>query len=499
MSVKYHVNPKTGRPNLCRAKTPESCDYYDGNTNTEAPHFDSKEQARAYVEQELSKELGNTTTLTKNNNDKNKKIGEVKTIVETENTIKLKQLINEVNDETYGHDKELYIQKMQEMGEIFNNELKDRLGFNPDELDTSSYNPDLDKIGIETRKLLSELKETGNVQNVKITGKYADNLRKAISVLPNNAHFNQSIYVGIENKDVKQRGGSFINGKKVKINAKGTIGTNKIPTNAQIGDYFICEGGYIDSLANNGSGASIQKITNIRNCNSRKDYNSFERSVNPDDKETMEAINYIRNRGLYRYGELMVAPEEIDKKYPNFSKTFYNTKIYDVENYFISDMGAPKQKGRSFVKANDSEIVVKDKWGNSVNVRKQLYKEQKIVLDRSQSTIKFKRSWVDNNENSILTHEYCHSLQAHGKNTTEREFFKQLTKDKTPVYDPMYQEELYQGFPNDYMGVERGDELLTVATESWLYPEYATGFYGKDRKESAVPIRNWVAGFWLSR
>lgn len=60
MSIKYHVNPETGRPNICRAKTPESCLYYDSKTSTEAPHFDTKEAARTHAEKELDKEHGKT-------------------------------------------------------------------------------------------------------------------------------------------------------------------------------------------------------------------------------------------------------------------------------------------------------------------------------------------------------------------------------------------------------------------------------------------------------
>lgn len=61
----YHVNPETGRPNICRAKTPEGCLYYNAETGVEAPHFNSKEEARAYVEGEMNKELGETKSLSK--------------------------------------------------------------------------------------------------------------------------------------------------------------------------------------------------------------------------------------------------------------------------------------------------------------------------------------------------------------------------------------------------------------------------------------------------
>lgn len=54
---KYHVNPETGRPNLCRAKNPEAYLYYNAETGIEASHFNSKEEARIYAEKELSKKI----------------------------------------------------------------------------------------------------------------------------------------------------------------------------------------------------------------------------------------------------------------------------------------------------------------------------------------------------------------------------------------------------------------------------------------------------------
>lgn len=66
MSAKrYHINPETMRPNICQAKTPESCPYYDKETQTPAPHFDNKVDARAYVEKVMKEEEGETKTLQK--------------------------------------------------------------------------------------------------------------------------------------------------------------------------------------------------------------------------------------------------------------------------------------------------------------------------------------------------------------------------------------------------------------------------------------------------
>lgn len=54
MATKYHINPETGRVNICRAKV--QCDFaVDG---VEPPHFDNKADAKAGAEEMLSEEHG---------------------------------------------------------------------------------------------------------------------------------------------------------------------------------------------------------------------------------------------------------------------------------------------------------------------------------------------------------------------------------------------------------------------------------------------------------
>lgn len=52
---KYHINPETGEPSICKAKTPQSCKYYDKETQTEPPHFNSKEEGRKHYESMMNK------------------------------------------------------------------------------------------------------------------------------------------------------------------------------------------------------------------------------------------------------------------------------------------------------------------------------------------------------------------------------------------------------------------------------------------------------------
>ena len=52
MSVRYHISPKTGNPNICRAKTPESCPVSQ-NTEGVVEHFESKADARKAFEKHM--------------------------------------------------------------------------------------------------------------------------------------------------------------------------------------------------------------------------------------------------------------------------------------------------------------------------------------------------------------------------------------------------------------------------------------------------------------
>ena len=52
MARRYHINPDTGRPNICRAQTPERCEYAKGEDIPE--HYDTKEGAREAYAKSMS-------------------------------------------------------------------------------------------------------------------------------------------------------------------------------------------------------------------------------------------------------------------------------------------------------------------------------------------------------------------------------------------------------------------------------------------------------------
>jgi len=59
--TRYHVNPESGRPNICKAKI--KCDFaVDGQ---EPPHFNNKEEARNYAEKSMQQQYGETSRVLK--------------------------------------------------------------------------------------------------------------------------------------------------------------------------------------------------------------------------------------------------------------------------------------------------------------------------------------------------------------------------------------------------------------------------------------------------
>lgn len=105
------------------------------------------------------------------------------------------------------------------------------------------------------------------------------------------------------------------------------------------------------------------------------------------------------------------------------------------------------------------------------------------------------------NEQSILLHEYCHTVQYISKispKRQEQEMFEHIAKNKD--FSDKYNVNYYTGFPDDYMGAASKAELLPMATEGLFSASVPTRgfFYGSDRGENAHKVRRWVTGLWLS-
>jgi len=74
--TKYHISPKSGRPNICRADKQE-CPL-KSDDGKPAPHFTDKSEAKAYAEGMLTEEHGALSVIVKKKPE-NKKTSKVKT------------------------------------------------------------------------------------------------------------------------------------------------------------------------------------------------------------------------------------------------------------------------------------------------------------------------------------------------------------------------------------------------------------------------------------
>lgn len=66
----YHINAETGRLNICRAKTPESCPLKPPFGEDDTPHFTTKEEGRVYAEAKLAEEYSPTVGAKKDSPSK---------------------------------------------------------------------------------------------------------------------------------------------------------------------------------------------------------------------------------------------------------------------------------------------------------------------------------------------------------------------------------------------------------------------------------------------
>lgn len=54
--MRYHISKETGRPSICRAKSPDTCRAVPMFNESVVPHFENKLDAQKYIEEQLSKD-----------------------------------------------------------------------------------------------------------------------------------------------------------------------------------------------------------------------------------------------------------------------------------------------------------------------------------------------------------------------------------------------------------------------------------------------------------
>jgi len=70
MTKKYHISKETGRPNICRAKTPQTCTAEPAFHEQQPPHFENKTIAQQYIEEKLQENNSVLVSNKKNNETK---------------------------------------------------------------------------------------------------------------------------------------------------------------------------------------------------------------------------------------------------------------------------------------------------------------------------------------------------------------------------------------------------------------------------------------------
>lgn len=85
MAKRYHISRETGRPNICRAQTPQSCTVEPAFNENETPHFSNKIDAQLYIENKLEEENDLIPTKNKQVAQETEKTRNKKDLAEIEN------------------------------------------------------------------------------------------------------------------------------------------------------------------------------------------------------------------------------------------------------------------------------------------------------------------------------------------------------------------------------------------------------------------------------
>lgn len=287
----------------------------------------------------------------------------------------------------------------------------------------------------ETHKLMNELTTTGESLSNDVYGSLSKQLNKAVEVLPNS---------------VKKR----LSGTP--ILAKAT----RIDNNKFDGQH---SGNTSFGVSVKSSGAKIGEI---------------EREMI---KDLEDGTVYIRD---------FVYKDEMGKGWGSRAKVKRaDSDIYD--EVWIGEGLSTKSRGK---KISDSSKVHFN--GKLQTIDKPMY-EIKDTKFLQGSVILAKKDYTNNAESSVLLHEYVHLVQLEDNTFAESQMFAKLKKEE--YFDESLSVKCYKGFPDEYMGLYNGRELLTRASEGFYYPSSNSYLYGSSRGDSADEVRRWIMGYWIAR
>lgn len=329
-------------------------------------------------------------------------------------------------------------ESLMKIGQVFDDELLNRLPFDIyGDLSTEDFRT----IEKETHKLMSEVMNIGGSLKNDVYGSMGSKLDKAVSVLPDSVKDslkNTKILAKSIRKDANDRDGQHIGNARF-----GAVEKSK---GKKVSEYVL---------------------------NMTKDL--------PDGTLYIDDMVWIKDLEDDYWG----------------SKAFVKrdgTDIHD-EIWIGKPIRGSKNVGKKI--SNKAEIFAN---GKMTALDKPVYEYQYETTHRG-SVISAKKINFESDQSSVLLHEYVHLVQQNDYTNAEEEMFNELRETDAPKYNSGLGDDCYEGFPDEYMGLYNGREVLTRASEGLYYPAaHSSQFlYGKHRGKNADKVRQWVAGYWLSK
>lgn len=333
-------------------------------------------------------------------------------------------------------------EKLVEVGQKFDNELAKRVGFDIEDGDLTS--DDYETLEKETHKLFSELVENGEGLKTEVYGSLAKNLNNAVKVLPNSV------------KNGHTLGDVPILAKAVRMDSQQFDGQH-----------------------------SGNSVFTVKQKSSGVDVSSFEK----------EDYDHLPDGTIYVKG--FVFEDEINSWWGKRAKVTMDDPQKAGEVWIGKKIPGANDIGKKI--SDTTEVYLNGKMRTldlpSYEIREDKKIQGSVILAKKNAGLDFKSE-------SVLLHEYTHLVQMYDGTLAERDMFNDLKNEsETSYYNGSSDLKTYGGFPDEYMGLGNGRELLTRSTEGFLKPSDPGNrfLYGKDKGENAKKVRQWIMGYWLTK
>lgn len=361
-----------------------------------------------------------------------------KTNTNQKNNIQFKNKINKLTEK----EKRFTPESLMKIGELFNNELANRVSFDIE--DGNLTIDDYETLEKETHKLFSELIENGENLKTDVYGSLAKNLNNAVKILPNSV------------KNGHTLGDIPILAKAVRLDSQQFDGQHA--------------GNSVFAVKQKSSGVAI---------------GGFEKE---DHAHLPDGTIYIKNT---------VFEDEINSGWGKRAKITMDHPEKAGEVWIGKKISGANDIGRKISDTTEVYLNGKMKTLNlpSYEIREDKKIQGSVILAKKNAGRDFKSE-------SVLLHEYTHLVQMYDGTLAESNMFNEL-KNESETFDYNDSSDLktYGGFPDEYMGLANGKELLTRSTEGFLKPSDPGNhfLYGKDKGKNAKKVRQWVMGYWLAK